>query len=213
MTHNQHLRPEKIKELLDEYEALEQEMRETPEYRLYLFKKKKNLPLPEYKDLWSDIAFKKPSSDGGKLTHAVKLAVMQAVNEGRALPEFADVILAVLDMNFVQQYADFDPKSRVMSFATQWPAKLEGNISLESKSGATDPTKGGFSFKLSRTEPKTNLAEPNELGVEEPDQTTVSKKDFAKNAEKIALGHREKPKNGLASKSTMGDVGRKLRKV
>jgi hypothetical protein len=177
------------------------------------FKKKKNLPLPEYKDLWSDIAFKKPSSDGGKLTHAVKLAVMQAVNEGRALPEFADVILAVLDMNFVQQYADFDPKSRVMSFATQWPAKLEGNISLESKSGATDPTKGGFSFKLSPTEPKTNLAEPNELGVEEPDQTTVSKKDFAKNAEKIALGHREKPKNGLASKSTMGDVGRKLRKV
>lgn len=38
-----HLRPEKIRELLDEYEALEREMRETPEYRLYLFKKKKNL--------------------------------------------------------------------------------------------------------------------------------------------------------------------------
>lgn len=177
------------------------------------FKKKKNLPLPEYQSLWSDINFKKPSSDGGKLTHAVKLAVMNAVNEGSALPEFQDVILAVLDMNFVQQYADFDPKSRVMSFATQWPAKLDGNITLESKSGATDPTKGGFSFKLSPVEPKTTLAEPNELGVEEPDSANISKKDFAKNAEKIATGHRDKPKHDLGAGSKMGDVGRKLRKV
>ena len=38
-----HLRPEKIKELLDEYESIERAIRETPEYRLYLFKKKRNL--------------------------------------------------------------------------------------------------------------------------------------------------------------------------
>lgn len=172
------------------------------------FKSRKNAPMPEYQDLWSDINFKKPSSDGGKLTHAVKLAVMQAVNEGKALPEFQDVILAILDMNFIQQYADFDAKSRVMSFATQWPAKLEGKISLESKSGATDPTKGGFSFKLSNTDPKTALPEPNEGGVDDTD--VPSQKDFEKGAEKIATG-KDRVVQKLPSK--MGDVGRKLRKV
>jgi hypothetical protein len=172
------------------------------------FKNRKNDPLPEYQNLWNNINFKKPSSDGGKLTHAVKLAVMQAVNEGNALPEFQEVILAILDMNFIQQYADFDSKSRVMSFATQWPAKLEGKISLESKSGATDPTKGGFSFKLANTDPKTNLAEPNEGGVDDTD--VPSQQDFEKNAEKIATG-RTRPVEKLPSK--MGDVGRKLRKV
>jgi hypothetical protein len=35
-----------------------------------------------------------------------------------------------------------------LQFDTQWPAKLNGEVSLESKSGGTDPTKGGFSFKL-----------------------------------------------------------------
>jgi hypothetical protein len=170
------------------------------------FKQRKNLPMSEYESLWSNIDFKKPSSDGGKLTHAVKLAVMQAVNEGKALPDFQDVILAILDMNFIQQYADFTPKTRVMSFATQWPAKLEGKITLESKSGATDPTKGGFSFKLSNTDPKTTLDEPNELGVgignEVPDE-----KEFRTGAERIATGGAMKPK----SQKPVGDVGRKKR--
>lgn len=173
------------------------------------FKQRKNLGLPKYQSLWSDIDFKKPSSDGGKLTHAVKLAVMQAVNEGNALPEFQDVILAILDMNFIQQYADYDAKSRTMSFATQWPAKLEGKITLESKSGATDPTKGGFSFKLSNTDPKTTLEQPNELGVgvSGSDQT---EKDFTAGAEKIAKGG----SSVLAKEppAKIGDVGRKKRK-
>lgn len=166
----------------------------------------------EYADLWSNIDFKKPSSYGGKLTHAVKLAVMQAVNEGSALPEFQDVILAILDMNFIQQYADYDAKSRVMSFATQWPAKLEGKITLESKSGATDPTKGGFSFKLADTTPKTVLDQPNELGVGLDDTATGSEDDFKASAEKIAKGIKSTPALSKPP-SKMGDVGRKLRKV
>ena len=205
--------PESIPEKFNEFLPWPSDVVNQVTTSMDAFKKKKNVPLPEYQSLWSDINFKKPSSDGGKLTHAVKLAVMQAVNEGSALPEFQNVVLAVLDMNFVQQYADFDPKSRVMSFATQWPAKLDGNITLESKSGATDPTKGGFSFKLSPVAPKTVLAEPNELGVQEPDSISVGKKDFAKNAQKIATGHRDTPKHGLGAGSKMGDVGRKLRKV
>lgn len=172
------------------------------------FKKGREIPLSKYKNLWSDIDFKKPSSDGGKLTHAVKLAVMEAVNEGNAIPEFQEVILAILDMNFIQQYADFDSKTRAMSFATQWPAKLEGKISLESKSGATDPTKGGFSFKLSNTSPKTELEEPNELGKDSVAKP-ITDKEFRAGAEKIATGRILPDKDKLAN---IGNVGRKKRK-
>jgi len=171
------------------------------------FKQRKNLPMPEYQDLWTNIKFKNPSSDGGKLTHAVKLAVMQAVNEGKALPEFRDVILAVLDMNFVQQYADLDKKSGVLSFATQWPAKLKGKVTLESKSGATDPTKGGFSFKLSDDEPKTVLDQPNELGVG-TDVVSPAKDKLEKAASKITGKAYTEPS---ISTRKVGDVGRRMR--
>jgi hypothetical protein len=40
-----HLKGDKVKELLDEYELLEKEMRSTPEYRLYVFKKKKGMKI------------------------------------------------------------------------------------------------------------------------------------------------------------------------
>ena len=53
----------------------------------------------------------------------------------------------ILDYNFIQQYSTI--KDNVLTFQTQWPAKLDGKITVESKSGATDPTKGSFSFKLS----------------------------------------------------------------
>jgi len=128
------------------------------------FKQKGKGNLPKFEKLWDEFNFKKESSDGGKLVYATKLAVMKAINEGNALPDFPSVVLQILDMNFIQQYTDYTPKTRTVSFGTQWPAKLEGKITLESKSGATDPTKGGFSFKLSPTEGKTKLDEPNELG-------------------------------------------------
>ena len=51
-------------------------------------------------------------------------------------------------MNFIQQYADY--KGGEVTFETQWPAKLNGKISVENKSSAGDPTAGGFSFKLGR---------------------------------------------------------------
>jgi hypothetical protein len=40
-----HLKEEKIDELLNEYAVIEDRMKATPEYRLYLFKKKRNLPV------------------------------------------------------------------------------------------------------------------------------------------------------------------------
>lgn len=41
-----YLNPEKAQSLLDEYEALEKKMMQTPEYRLYAFRKKRENKLP-----------------------------------------------------------------------------------------------------------------------------------------------------------------------
>jgi len=155
---------------------------------LKAFKTSQPIDLPKYASLWEGVDFSKPSSDGGKLTYVVKKAVMEAVNEGKALPDFQSVILEILDMNFIQQYADLSTKKgpKVMTFATQWPAKLEGKVTLESKSGATDPTKGGFSFKLANTAPKTDIPEPDESGVD--DKEITSKADLKKQAKKITKG-------------------------
>lgn len=96
-------------------------------------------------------------TDGGKLAYAAKKAVIKAFNSGQ-VPEFQAAILEILDMNFIQQYADITSlKTGVVKFYTQWPAKLDGIVTVETKSGATDPTKGAFSFKL---KPPGSSADP-----------------------------------------------------
>lgn len=105
---------------------------------------KNGTPMPRYQKLFANLESK--GSDGGKLTYVVKDAVMEAVNGG-AVPEFQAAILETLDYNFIQQYTKMG-RGGQLQFDTQWPAKLNGEVSLESKSGGTDPTKGGFSFKL-----------------------------------------------------------------
>jgi len=106
---------------------------------------KNNTKMPKYENLFKDLDSK--GSDGGKLTYVTKKAVMEIINGG-SVPEFQSVVLEVLDYNFIQQYASVAGKTGVMTFATQWPAKLDGQVSMETKSGGTDPSKGGFSFKL-----------------------------------------------------------------
>ena len=94
---------------------------------------------------------KSKAADGGRLMYAVKRDVAKMVNTG-AVPEFAAVLLQILDLNFIQQYATFSgKKTGTISFATQWPAKLDGEVSMENKSSANDPSSGGFSFKLHPT--------------------------------------------------------------
>jgi hypothetical protein len=105
---------------------------------------KNGTAMPRYQKLFANLQSK--GNDGGKLTYVVKDAVMEAVNGG-AVPEFQAAILETLDYNFIQQYTKMS-KGGQLQFDTQWPAKLNGIVSLESKSGGTDPTKGGFSFKL-----------------------------------------------------------------
>jgi hypothetical protein len=108
---------------------------------------KNGTPMPRYQKLFANLESK--GNDGGKLTYVVKDAVMEAVNGG-AVPEFQAAILETLDYNFIQQYTKM-ARGGQLQFDTQWPAKLNGIVSLETKSGGTDPTKGGFSFKLKPT--------------------------------------------------------------
>ena len=55
-----------------------------------------------------------------------------------------------------------------MAFNTQWPAKLDGHVTMEAKSSATDPTGGGFCFKLGQNKitKEDAVAEPVYLGNE-----------------------------------------------
>jgi hypothetical protein len=114
-----------------------------------LFKdsRKNRTPLPQYQELWQGIEFKEErATDAGKLVHAVKLAVRDIVNSG-GISDFEAAILEILDYNFIQQDTVIR-RGGQMYFKTNWPAKINGKVTLELKSGATDPTKGSFNFKL-----------------------------------------------------------------
>jgi hypothetical protein len=109
--------------------------------------RKTNAPMLDYQNLWADITFKTEGvSDGGKLTHAVKNAVKEIINSG-GIPGFEAAILETLDYNFIQQDTKLRSNGQ-MYFKTNWPARIDGRVTVETKSGATDPTKGSFSFKL-----------------------------------------------------------------
>lgn len=130
---------------------------------------KSGVPMPKYVSLIGSARGK--GTDGGKLTYVTKVAVMKLVNE--ELPEFQAAVLEILDHNFIQQYTDLDKKSGELKFYTQWPAKLDGVVTMETKSGATDPTKGGFSFKLKPAGGKAELMGKYVSSEEEQEQTTA----------------------------------------
>ena len=107
--------------------------------------RKEKTDLPQYQDLWAGRLQNSRAADYGKLTYVVKEEVMRAINDGD-LPGFDAVVLEILGYNFIQQ--DAKVNRGVMNFTTQWPAKLNAKVTVETKAGATDPTKGSFSFKL-----------------------------------------------------------------
>lgn len=128
-----------------------------------LAKRGQRVDLPKYKKITDMV--KSEGSDGGKLTYVTKKAVIDIVNSG-AVPEFQAAVLEILDYNFIQQYTSLVKKSGALVFNTQWPAKLDGKVTMESKSSATVPTGGGFSFKLSPTGAVEENVEPVYLGSE-----------------------------------------------
>ena len=134
------------------------------------FKKPGYIPLLKYYPLWENTRFTSDASDAGKLTYVVNKAVLTAMNENKAMPEFEQAIMEILDMNFIQQYTDYQGnKSGIIKFSTQWPAKLDGHITVEAKMSAGSPTSGGFSFKLSRTTAKSDYGD-EEQGSESEDE-------------------------------------------
>lgn len=153
----------------------------------------------------------KDASDGGKLAYLVKKDVSIAINDGDAIPGFQAAVLEILEMNFMQQYTDY--KGGVLSFATQWPAKLDGHISCENKCSAVDPKAGGLCFKLGRTDSSTS-DEPGQGFGDEPDEAPVSEpeaeQDFAAGAEEIATGRSHRPER--TSGEPVAGVGREKRK-
>jgi hypothetical protein len=147
--------------------------------------RKNNTPMPEYAPLIQNLDSK--GSDGGKLTYVVKQAVMNMINKQDAVPEFQAVILEILDYNFIQQYATIS--RNVMKFETQWPAKLNGKVTVESKSGGTDPTKGGLSFKLSPKGTEAPSMEPLDADAAVLDQEPahLSTSDLDSVTQKVRL--------------------------
>ena len=162
----------------------------------------------EWQPILSSVA-SQTATPGGKIIYAIKREVADAVNNKDALPEFKDMVLEILEMNFVQQYTDYQKKNKYeFTFETQWPAKLDGKVSLENKSSAKEPTTGGFSFKLGRTDDSVS-AEPGEPSV---DDVAVSTGDFQKTAKKLA-GVSSISKNLNKPKSSAEiNVGREKRK-
>jgi hypothetical protein len=164
-------------------------------FLLYKDNRKQEARLPEkYQSIWADTVFKNDSSDGGRMIYMIKKAVMDAINLNNAIPNFEAGVLNILDMNFVQQYAEY--KAGQIHFRTQWPAKLDGVVTIESKAGATDPTKSGFNFKLA---PKAEEF----IDTYGPE----GEADFAQDAAQIAgaITQSTKPEKEI------GDVGRRKR--
>ena len=132
-------------------------------------------PLPRKYDAITNRVKSKNATPSGKLVYELKNMVQSAINDRNAIPEFRDLILQILEMNFIQQYADYE--NGVISFATQWPAKLEGDVSVQHKSSAVSPTDGGFSFKLGRPD---NFGADDDLGEpgpeDNPDQEAETEK-------------------------------------
>lgn len=130
------------------------------------------------------------ATPGGKIIYAIKREVADAVNNKEALPEFKAMVLEILEMNFVQQYTDYQKRHKYeFTFETQWPAKLDGKVSLENKSSAKEPTTGGFSFKLGRTDDSVSY-EPGEPRVDD----LGSEEEFTQTATDITTQKRLKPK-------------------
>lgn len=141
-------------------------------------------------------------TEGGKVIYSIKKEVADAVNNKNGIPNFGDAVLQILEMNFIQQYTDY--KGGELTFATQWPAKLDGKISVENKSSSTEPTAGGFSFKLGRVDNDVS-SEPGEPRIDDEPE------DLAKAASSIVDKKLPIEPNKTNKVANMG-VGREKRK-
>lgn len=74
--------------------------------------------------------------------------MMQAVNTANIIPNFRELVLEILGYNFVQLFSDFKGKDKMLSVRVLWPAKIDGQVEVYSKSYAGEPGKGKLSFSI-----------------------------------------------------------------
>lgn len=170
-----------------------------PECARIIAEKSPEMLPAKFNDLINDVD-SDTATDGGKVVYTLKRTVAHAINHSDAIPNFKQTILHVLEMNFIQQYTDYY-KNGEIKFYTQWPAKLEGEISVENKSSAVSPTDGGFSFKLGR--PSENDGVSADAGDSPYDNPKVA---VPKAAKQIAAGSKVK-----TGGDEIGKVGRRKR--
>lgn len=115
----------------------------------------------EYEPLWANVSG--GGTEGGKVVYDIRKEVAEAINSREGIPEFRGAVLQILEMNFIQQYCDY--KGGELTFATQWPAKLDGKVSMVNKCSTVSPNDNGFSFKLGR-EDESVSSEPGEPEVD-----------------------------------------------
>ena len=81
----------------------------------------------------------------GKLRYYVAAELMDAVNRKNALPNFQSAVLEILGYNFIQ--LNTKPTGGKFVTTANWPAKVDGRVTLENKYGAGS-TSGKLSWKL-----------------------------------------------------------------
>lgn len=86
------------------------------------------------------------ASQGGILMYATAKDLVDSFNNNQPIPDFRQVILKILDMNFIQIF------SRVIGGQLRakvlWPGNIDGNVYLWTKAEAASPSSAGFSFKV-----------------------------------------------------------------
>lgn len=84
---------------------------------------------------------------GSAIQQVVLKDMMAAVNSD-AIPNFRKLVLEILGYNFVQLFSDFKGKDKLLNVRVLWPAKLNGTVSVSSKSYAAEPGKAKLSFSI-----------------------------------------------------------------
>jgi hypothetical protein len=84
---------------------------------------------------------------GGIIHYVVNKDMMAAVNGG-AIPNFRELVLEILGYNFVQLFSDFKGREKQLYVRVLWPAKIDGEVEVYSKSYAAEPGKAKLSFSI-----------------------------------------------------------------
>jgi hypothetical protein len=134
--------PDSIKEL---FPILPEEFN-----RLYATKRDPSLPCPQKFKKLANIkgqrGMKLSGTHYGRVHYQINKALLSAVNEKNALPGFRKTVLEILGYNFVQI---FSRERQGKLFAdVLWPATVNGQVEMYSKSSSSDPEHQKLSFSV-----------------------------------------------------------------